>query len=154
MKKILFIPYILITVAFFAGSCGKLREPEFKGLEDLRTNKLGLKNSTLSLRLRYFNPNNTSLKLKNADGKVWIDGNFLGTFFIDSSVQILPRAEFRLPVEIDLEMKNILKNSITAFLKNEVTLKIIGLARVGKAGIFINYPVNYEGKQFLNELVK
>lgn len=154
MKKIQHFPFFLITITFFVISCGKLKNPEFKGIENVQTNKLGLKNSTLSLNLLYFNPNKTGLKLKNADGKVWIDGDFLGTFIIDSLINILPRADFRLPVELELDMKNVFKNSIAAFLRNEVTLKITGMARVGKAGLFINYPVDYEGKQNLNELIK
>lgn len=154
MKKIQHFPFFFITITFFVISCGKLKNPEFKGIEDVQTNKLGLKNSTLSLNLLYFNPNKTGLKLKNADGKVWIDGDFLGTFIIDSLINILPRADFRLPVELDIDMKNVFKNSIAAFLRNEVNLKITGMARVGKAGLFINYPVDYEGKQNLNELIK
>jgi hypothetical protein len=154
MKKFRYHPILLITTIFFAVSCGQLKEPEFKGIENVRTNRLGFKNSTLSLSLLYFNPNKTGLKLKNADGKVWIDGDFLGNFIIDSIVQIMPKADFRLPVELDIDMKNIFKNSIMAFLKNEVILKISGMARVGKAGFYINYPVDYEGKQNLNELIR
>jgi hypothetical protein len=51
-------------------------------------------------------------------------------------------------------MKKILTNSLVAFLANEVTVKVEGKARVGKGFVYINYPIRYEGKQNLRELIK
>jgi hypothetical protein len=38
--------------------------------------------------------------------------------------------------------------------KEEIYLKIDGMARLGKAGFYFNYPIRFEGKQALAELMK
>lgn len=135
-------------------SCKQIREPDFKGIENVRTSRLSGSQTTLLLDLHYFNPNSAKLSLKKADGFAWMDGNLLGKFTVDTLIRIPARADFRLPVRLELEMKNVLKNSMSALLKTEVTLKIEGKARLGKAGFYINYPVTYEGKQNISELLR
>ena len=73
---------------------------------------------------------------------------------MDTLILIPAKADFRLPVKLELEMKSVLKNSLAVFLKNEVMLKIEGQARIGKAGFYVNYPVRYEGKQNISGLLK
>lgn len=135
-------------------SCKQIREPDFKGIDNLRTTRLSSSQTTLMLDMHYFNPNSTKLNLKKADGYAWLDGNLLGKFAVDTMIRIPANADFRLPVTLELEMKNVLKNSMSALLKKEVILKIEGKARLGKSGFYINYPVNYEGKQNISELLK
>jgi len=48
---------------------------------------------------------------------------------------------------LEVDMKNILKNSLTALLNKQVTVKVMGSVRVGKANFYMNIPVNYEGLQ-------
>ena len=50
-------------------------------------------------------------------------------------------------MKIDVDMRNLLKNGLNTFLRNEVTVKITGSIRVGKANVFMSFPVLYEGKQ-------
>jgi len=135
-------------------SCSSFREPDFKGIDNVKTKAISLSRTSLGIDLHYFNPNNTQIKLKNAEGDAWIDGTPLGRFFMDTLILIPANADFRLPVRLDLEMKSVLKNSFAVFLKNEVLLKIEGQARIGKAGLYINYPVRYEGKQNISGLLK
>ena len=135
-------------------SCSSFREPDFKGIENVKTTAISLSHTSLAIDLHYFNPNNTQIKLKNAEGDAWIDGTPLGRFFMDTLILIPAKADFRLPVKLELEMKSVLKNSLAVFLKNEVMLKIEGQARIGKAGFYINYPVRYEGKQNISGLLK
>lgn len=135
-------------------SCSSFREPDFRGIDNVKTTAISLSRTSLAIDLHYFNPNNTQIKLKNAEGDAWIDGTPLGRFFMDTLILIPANADFRLPVRLDLEMKSVLKNSFAVFLKNEVLLKIEGQARIGKAGFYINYPVRYEGKQNISGLLK
>ena len=143
----LFLPLFLL-------SCGSVKEPDFKAIENVRVSKLGFNQSSLSLDLSYFNPNKFRIKLKNAEGDAWIDNNFLGHFTVDTLIHIPANGDFKLPVKLQIDMSKFFKNYLLTFLAKEVTIKVAGRARVGKGFIFINYPIRYEGKQNLEELFK
>jgi LEA14-like dessication related protein len=144
--------WLLPTLLLF--SCGSIKEPEFKGIENVRSSQLGLNESTLLLDLHYFNPNKSRLNLKEAEGDAWLNGISLGHFIVDTLIRIAPLEDFRLPVKLKMDMSHFLQNTMSFFLKKEVLVKIDGMAKVGKAGIFIRYPIHYEGKQDLGELMK
>ena len=99
-------------------------------------------------------PNNTRLKLKSAEGEAWLDYNFLGHFTVDTLIKIPANDLFRLPVKLKIDMSKIVQSSVLAFLNPEVLIKVIGKARVGKGFVYINYPIKYEGKQNLRQLLK
>lgn len=135
-------------------SCKALKEPDFRGIENVKVSRFGLQESTLNLDLHYFNPNKSALTLKKAEGDAWLDGSLLGHFTVDTLIKIPANAGFRMPVTLQMNMKKFLQNSTALLLKNEVTLKVEGKAKVGKAGVFINYPIRYEGKQRTDSLMK
>ena len=124
------------------------------GIENVRVGRLGLVESSVTLTLHYYNPNNKRLKLKKAEGDAWLDGNPLGHFTIDTLIHIPALSDFRLPVKMIMDMSHFVENMSVAFSGKEVILKVDGMARIGKGIIFINYPVYYEGKQKLAELLK
>ena len=151
-----FLPLLPVFLAstFFLFSCESVKEPDFKSIENVRISKFGLNESTLSLDLHYFNPNKFRVKLQKAEGDAWIENNFLGHFSMDTLIHIPANEEFSLPVKLQVDMGKIFKNSLVAFLAKEVLVKIEGKARLGKGFVFINYPIRYEGKQNLGELLK
>lgn len=145
---------LFLTPLLFLASCGKVKAPDFKRIENVRISKLGLSESILTLDLHYYNPNNFRVKLKEAEGDAWIENNLLGHFTIDTLVHIPANAEFILPVKLEVAMGKIFKNSLAVFLSKEVVIKIEGKARLGKGLVYINYPIRYEGKQDLEKLLK
>ena len=154
MKTRFFSIFISLVLGIFLSSCGSLKEPELMGIENVRTDRVGLIGSSLTLNLHYFNPNNKRLKFKKGEGDAWLDGNPLGHFIIDSLIDIPARADFRLPVKMIMDMRYFMENMSAALSGKEVTLKVDGVARAGKGGIFISYPLHYEGKQKLSDLLK
>jgi LEA14-like dessication related protein len=150
-----FFPILLFPV-FILGfwSCNSIADPEFRAIENIRVGKVGMEESILNVDILYTNPNKTRLKLRKAEGEAWIDNNYLGHFTMDTLIAIPSRGDFVLPVKLQIDMKKILTNSLVAFLANEVTVKVEGKARVGKGFLYINYPIRYEGKQNLRELIK
>ena len=154
MKKSLPALFMAVLVSYLLFSCGSVKEPELKEISAMRVSQLGLKESTLSFDLEYFNPNNFQVKLKEAEGDVWLDEKLLGHFTIDTLIHIPARADFRLPVKLKADMNQLLKNSLAALLNKEVLIKIQGSANIGKGLIFIRYPIWYEGKENLGELLK
>jgi LEA14-like dessication related protein len=83
-----------------------------------------------------------------------LDGRHIGQFSIDTLVSIPGNSNFTLPVKLQVDMKKVLKNSLTALFNNEITVKVAGTAKLGKGGLYIRYPIKYEGKQNLDKLLR
>jgi LEA14-like dessication related protein len=143
------IGLILVSGLF---SCGKMKDPVFKGIENVKMDGIGMQESFVTLDIRYLNPNSFAGKLKNAEGDAWVDSVFLGHFFVDSLVNIPANQDFLVPVKLKVDMKQMLRHSLTAFMKEEVLLRISGKAKAGRSGVFRNFSLNYSGKQNLQEL--
>ena len=155
MKPAPFLPFVLaVFVAVSALSCKNFKTPELKGIEKLNIEKMGIKESIVHLKVHYFNANNFRVKLKKAEGNAWIDGKALGHFTMDSLIKIGPKSDFWIPVKLKLDMSHFVENMAAAFLGKQVMLKINGTARVGKGFLFMNYPLEYEGKQSLESWLK
>lgn len=151
-RKYYFVPALLSLLIL--SSCGKFKDPEFRGVKNLSVSQFNFKDPTLDLELDYFNPNKSGLKIKQAEGDAWADDQYLGHFTMDTLIRISGQSDFSLPVKFKADMKILLKNSFTSLLGKETTLKVEGRARVGKGIIFINYPIHYEGKHSMGELIK
>lgn len=150
MKRLVFGLMVVSALV----SCGKMKDPVFKGIENVKMNGLGVQESFVTLDIRYLNPNGFKGRLKSAEGDAWMDSIYLGHFTVDTLVHIPPNSEFLVPVKLMVDMKQMLKHSLTAFLKEDVVLKITGTAKAGKSGFYKNFSLNYLGKQNLSELFK
>jgi LEA14-like dessication related protein len=141
------------AIVLFLMACKNFKEPELQKIDNMRFEKLGKSESILKLDLKYHNPNPFQVKLKKASGNAWLDGKMLGQFTLDSSIAIPANAGFSLPVSLGVDMSKLLQNTLRLLVSNEVMLKIEGTARISKSGITINYPLKYEGKQNLQQLL-
>jgi LEA14-like dessication related protein len=146
--------FSFLVVMFLIVSCKSMKDPEFKGIENVKVNEVGLAGSMVTLDIRYYNPNNFNGKLKQAEGDAWMDSTYLGHFVADSTVFIPANGEFLVPVRLVMDMKQIFKNSLAALLNEQVMLTITGNARAGRSGFYKNFSLNYKGKQNLRELFK
>ena len=150
MKALLFV---LLTIVIFT-SCGKMKDPVFKGIENVKVNEIGMAESTVTLDIRYHNPNNFNGLLKQAEGDAWMDSTYLGHFTVDSSVHIPANSEFLIPVKMAVDMKKMLRHSFAALLNEKVLLRISGQAKAGKSGFYKNFSLDYQGMQNLRELFR
>lgn len=128
-------------------SCSVPKELEYRDFKNLTIEKMGFSSSAIKMDLIYYNPNNFGLELNRMDLDIFINNNYLGKTSQDYQISIPRREEFSIPIKIDVDMKNLLKNGFTTFLNNEVTIKVTGTIKVGKLNVFKSFPVNYEGKQ-------
>ena len=140
-----FLGVLMLSLFFF--SCTAIKDPVFNGISELKVIGVGKNESTLSLQLNYFNPNKSGVWLKNAEGDAWMDDNLLGHFKMDTSLKINGASDFFVPVQLEVNMKNAATNAAMLLFKQEINFKIDGKAKIGKGGVFINYPIRYEGKQ-------
>ena len=148
MKKFtspLFLAFGLLII--IVTSCRAPKDLEYRDFKNLRVNQLGFAFSTIKVDLIYYNPNNFGWQLKETDLDIYLDSSYLGHSAQEYQITIPRRAEFTLPFEVNVDMKNMLKNALSTILNKDVWVKVTGTVRLGKANIFKTFPVHYEGLQ-------
>lgn len=148
MAKNLLYPFIILMVVICTSSCQAPKELVYRDFKNLTVDKIGFASTMLKLDLIYYNPNNFGLQLKYTDLDIFVDNNYLGHSTQDFQITIPRLSEFTLPLQVQLDMKNLMKNAIpTLLMGKEVMVKVIGTVKLGKANVYKTFPVNYEGLQ-------
>lgn len=137
----------LFLLLLFLSSCQAPKELVYRDFKNLKVGKLGFGASTLNVDLIYYNPNNFGLQLKSTDLDIFIDSNYLGHSLQDLQINIPRLAEFTLPLQIEVDMKNALKNALPTLLGKEVLVRVTGKVKLGKANVYKSFTVNYESVQ-------
>lgn len=138
---------LYIVVASVLLSCSSPKALEYKTYHNFSIQKLGFTNTTISLDLEYYNPNNFGMRLKNTDLDIYVNGNLLGHSVTDSLITIPKKNTFLVPVKFDVDMKNAFKNAWNTLIGKEVLIRLSGKVKVGKGNVFLNFPIEYESKQ-------
>jgi hypothetical protein len=60
------------------------------------------------------------------------------------------KSEFTLPATMEVDIKNIYKNSVSFFLGKDVQIGAKGTTKVGKGGLYVTIPFTYQGRHKLN----
>lgn len=138
---------IFVVLVVFQTSCHEPKSLEFREFKNLTLDKLSFAGAALKVDLVYYNPNNFGLQLNRTDLDVYVDSTFLGHSSQDIQVNISKRDVFTIPLKLDLDVKNLLKNGITSMLNKSVSVRVLGSVKVGKAGIYKSFPVDYTSTQ-------
>jgi LEA14-like dessication related protein len=138
-RFLIFVPFILM-------SCTTPKPLVYTTYKNFSIQKLGFTNSEVKLNLEYFNPNNFGLQLRRSELDIFINNTFLGHSASDTLIMIPRRDSFLLPVRFSVDMRNLFKNTWNTFAGKDVSVKVTGKLKIGKANVFVNMPVNYEGK--------
>ena len=143
------VPLLLLiaVLIMILPSCREPKSLEFREFKNLSVDKLSFAGAALKIDLVYYNPNNFSLQLNRTDLDIFIDSTFLGHSSQDIQVAIPKRRDFTIPLQVDLDVKNLLKNGITSLLNKNVSVRVLGSVKVGKAGIYKSFPVDYTSVQ-------
>ena len=128
-------------------SCHEPKSLEFREFNNLKVDKLSFAGAGLTVDLVYYNPNNFGLQLNRTDLDVYVDSTFLGHSSQDIQVDIPKRNIFTIPLKLNLDVKNLLKNGITSLFNKNVAVRVLGSVKVGKAGIYKSFPVDYTSIQ-------
>ncbi len=144
MKPSVLLLFIAVMTLF---ACRQPKDLVYKDIDNFKFHQDGIKQSQISLNLRMYNPNRFSLKLKDANMDVYLNGHMLGKVNITDNVRVPKLDTFLLPVMINVDLKNILPNALQLLINSVVDIKLAGEVRAGKHGFYIHVPVNYEGKQ-------
>ncbi len=148
MKKRLLSPIILLcSILLILSSCQKPKDLVFKEFKNLKVDQLTFSGAALNVDLVYYNPNNFGLQLSRTDLDIFIDSTFLGHSAQNIQVSVPKRNNFTIPLKVDLDVKNLLKNGITSFFNKDVKVRVWGSVKLGKAGVYKSFPVDYTSVQ-------
>ena len=138
---------VVIISVLLLSACNKPQSFEYRGMQNLKVDSIGLVSSKISLELVYFNPNNFGVDLRNVNCEVYINHNYLGKYVLDTVMHIAKHSEFSIPSSMNVDMKNVYKNALNTFLSKQVLVELDGSTRVGKSGIFITVPFKYSAME-------
>jgi LEA14-like dessication related protein len=139
MKTILAVTSMVILLA----SCKNVIRPEFEHVEKFRLGKMGLSESTVTVDLRFRNPNTFGLRLKSLDFEVSADGTNLGHFHNASMVRIPANSSFSVPLEGQIRTLAMASQTKKAAQGEQSIIHLTGVARVGKTGFYKSFPIDY-----------
>ncbi|MFT3911590.1 MAG: LEA type 2 family protein [Ferruginibacter sp.] len=146
-----------ITPLFFSGfifllfmtSCRAPKDLEFRGFKNITVENIGFAGANLNVEVVAYNPNNYGVELNRTDLDIYLDSTYLGHSSQDLQVKVPRRQEFTVPLKVELDMKNIIKNGLSSLMNKQVLVKVMGKVRVGKAGVYKTFDVNYQTIQQL-----
>src|SRR3954452_18997298 len=129
MKRLLPLLVLLCAVCL---SCKKPTAFDYREVKNIKISNLSLTTSKVSMDLVFYNPNNFGVNLKNVNCDISIDSNYLGRFNLDTLMHIPKTSEFTVPTSMVVNMKGILKSSLSLLFNNEVNVAAKGTSKVGK----------------------
>lgn len=148
MKKLAGIALLAVLM----GSCTKPKDLEFVDVQNIRMLKWGLTESLVGLDVRLYNPNNQRVQLKEATAKVYANSTYLGDTRMDTTISVPRRDTFLIPLTMKVNTMSAISNVLQTLKDSLVNVKVDGNVKMGKAGVFVNYPIRYEKMQSLSDL--
>jgi LEA14-like dessication related protein len=133
--------FLFIAVSFLLASCNAIKPLEYRTLKSWKLNP-GFSTSNLQVDLTFFNPNRAGVFLDQIELEIMLDGRNLGKVSQNTQMRIPGKQEFTLPLNVQLDMKNLLGNALSGLLKEKLNLRSVGKVRIAKAGIHLWVPVD------------
>jgi len=148
MKRIVWTSLLVVIIsAGLQWGCKRPEAPVYQDIQNFRLDHPGWKESVVSADIKYYNPNPYKLQFRRAELSVFVNNHFVGKSVLDTLIEIPKRDTFFIPVSMKVNTRDVFANALEVVLLHEAQIKLDGFARLGKAGIYINIPIHYEGKQ-------
>ena len=140
----------VLTISLLIISCSSPKDFEFKGLQDIKIEKISMGKNKINAKIKYFNPNNFSMVLKQIDCDILMNNQPFTKVHLDTNFVIPANASFMIPAQMEFEMSSLVKNSIDLIFNKPIKLNIKGNATLSK-GIFTRtVPIAFESNQKLS----
>lgn len=140
------IIFLLWCIAALAVSCDNIETVEYRGLSNFR---VGLKPKPVaSADIRFFNPNRVSGQLRSAEIEVWVDGKKAGSVTQEYDIPVKKQAEFTVPVEVGLSLKDLgFMSTLSTLLRGDpLPVMLKGHVQLQVHGIPVRIPVEHSEK--------
>jgi LEA14-like dessication related protein len=146
MKRLVFLFAILATVLT---GCSSPQPLQYQDISSVQLQKFDIEHAAIVANLRFYNPNNYGLSLKNGNLDAYVNEKYLGKASVDERIVVPPNNSFILPVTINIDMLHVLKDAfdLLSLQKSDVLLRLQGTISAGKGGVYFRVPVTYEGRQ-------
>jgi LEA14-like dessication related protein len=148
MKKFALLLFGCYTLA----ACTKPQDLEFIDVSNVRMISMGFKESLVGVDVRFYNPNNQQVKLKDVEVSIAANSTHLGNTKMDSVVMVPRKDTFSVPLVLKVNTLTTISRLIQTLSDSTVAIKVDGSVKMGKAGIFVNYPIHYEKLQTISDL--
>jgi len=148
-QKGLFGFFLILLVGML--SCSQPKQLVYQDVKNFRIGNLDVTQPKVGMDLQFFNPNNFSLTLRDAQIDVYINDQFIGHGNLSSSFQVPAADTFLLPVILSANLKNVFSNALAIVFNKEVKVRLQGSVKAGR-GILLTVPIYYEGVQKLQVL--
>lgn len=136
----------MLLLTFATVSCNSFKTPEYKEFKNLSIGGLGFSESVIKMELVYTNPNRFGFQVKRTEADVYVNDVYLGRAVSDTLIRVDRKSDFVIPMAIQTDTKNLVKNSWSALLNKTVLIRATGTITAGVAGIFKTIPLTYEGR--------
>jgi LEA14-like dessication related protein len=140
------LSFLVLLFMVVLSSCHKPKDLVFKDYKNLKIDKLSFAGAALNVDLVYYNPNKFSLQVNRTDLDIFVDSTFLGHSSQNVQITVPKKGDFVLPLKVDLDVKNLLKNGmtgVTSLFNKDVKVRFLGSIKLGKMGVYKSFKVDY-----------
>lgn len=141
---------LFLVIGLLYASCRSPKSPEFISYDGLKVEKLGFKSTSIKANLHFFNPNNWGLNLEKTDLDIFVNETFLGHSSQKLGLKVPKKGPFTVPLLMEVDMKNLLKNTVSSLLNKRVTIRVKGKITAGKGKVAVTFPVDFSTEQELS----
>ncbi|AYD46803.1 LEA type 2 family protein [Arachidicoccus soli] len=145
MKK---VAYLALIFMIFEG-CTKPTPFEFRGIQNIQLQQMANNSPAISATLSLFNPNHYTVQLKKVDADIYVNGQFLSHYKLDTLLKIPGNAIFNYNILFPFDAKKVFNNVLASLFNQQVLLEIKGISKLGRSGFFVNVPFDFSSKQHL-----
>lgn len=151
MRQIIAVSAILVLMAGM--SCTRPKDLEFVDIQNIRMVNLGLTESKVGLDVRFFNPNKQRVSLKDAEAKLYVNSTYLGDTKMDTLIPVPRQDTFAVPLVLSIKSMAAVSKLMQTLSDSTVDIKVQGTVKMGKAGVFKSFPIEYKRVQNVSELM-
>ena len=92
------LPFLFLLISCCTLSCNTFKIPDFVTFSNLRTESVGVMETTIVMDLVYYNPNRIGFQVKRTEADVYVDDVYLGRAISDTLIRVAKKSEFVIPV--------------------------------------------------------
>jgi LEA14-like dessication related protein len=134
-----------ILIVFFLVSCAQPREKiVLRGIRDVVVDATS--EPLLKANAIFFNPNDVRGKLRKADVEISLNGKKVGHIKQDFHLSIPANAEFTLPIEVHLNMKELgfVDTLLGMVGGKKYEVHYLGSIKLSYKGVPVKVPIDYK----------
>lgn len=139
--------FVFLSLLVLCGSCKELLAPEFKKVENVVVNLEGLTKAHLTADALLYNPNENSIKIRQADIDILMDDKKVASLNKKYNLKVEGNSDFTVPLDINVDLKDLNLDVISAagalFGQSGKEIRYKGKIKVTAYGLPISVPVDY-----------